>query len=72
MLSPLKPRNATRQAGLVLLAMVAVTACQRESTPPVVTSEPQAPSTAPVETTAAQVDLKDVIETDDRYVVGIS
>lgn len=72
MLSPLKPRNATRQAGLVLLAMVAVTACQRESTPPVVTGEPQAPSTAPVETTAAQVDLKDVIETDDRYVVGIS
>ena len=73
MSSPHKPRHSTRQAGLVLMTVLALGACKRESTsPPTAAGEPQPPVTAPAETVDAPVELKDVIETNDRYVVGIS
>lgn len=66
-------RNPARQAGLVLLTVLAVAACKREATaPPAATGEPQPPVVAPAVPVAVPVDLKDVIETTDRYVVGIS
>jgi hypothetical protein len=66
-------RHATRHAGLVLITALALAACQRESTPaPAATGEPQAPVAAPAGTVEAPVELKDVIEANDRYVVGIS
>jgi hypothetical protein len=71
--APLISRHPTRQLGLVLVTVLALAACQRESTPqPAATGEPQAPVATPVETTEAPVELKDVIEANDRYVVGIS
>ena len=73
MSAPPISRYATRQAGLVLVTVLALAACQRESTPqPTASGQPQAPATTPVQTTEAPIELKDVIEANDRYVVGIS
>lgn len=73
MSSPHKPRHSTRQAGLVLMTVLALGACKRESaSPPTAAGEPQPPVTAPAGTVDAPVELKDIIETNDRYVVGIS
>lgn len=70
---PPMPRHLARQAGLVLLTVLAVAACKREATAPTaVAGDPQPPVTTPVETVDAPVELKDVIETNDRYVLGIS
>ena len=73
MSAPLISRHPARQLGLVLVTVLALAACQRESTPqPAATGQPQAPVARAVETTEAPVELKDVIEANDRYVVGIS
>ena len=73
MSSPHTPRHSTRQAGLVLMTVLALGACKRESaSPPTDAGEPQPPVTAPAGTVDAPVELKDIIETNDRYVVGIS
>ena len=65
--------HAPRLAGLALMTVVALAACKRESAPvPAATGVSPAPVTAPVEAPDAPVELKDVIETNDRYVVGIS
>jgi len=68
---PPKSRSATRQATLAMMALVALSACQREAAPPTTAGTPEAPATVPV-APDAPVELKDVIETTDRYVVGIS
>jgi hypothetical protein len=55
------------------MVVLALSACQRESAPtPTSAGEPQAPVEAPVAVADAPVELKDVIEANDRYVVGIS
>ena len=73
MSSPSLSRLAARRAGLVLVTVLALAACKRESTPaPVASGESQPAAAVPVETPEAPVELKDVIETNDRYVVGIS
>ncbi|WP_225583413.1 DUF3298 and DUF4163 domain-containing protein [Pseudoxanthomonas sp. PXM02] len=55
------------------MTVVGLAACKRESAPvPAATGESPAQVTAPVEAPDAPVELKDVIETNDRYVVGIS
>jgi hypothetical protein len=71
--SPPMSRHATRHAGLVLITLLALAACKREPAPaPAAPGEPQAPVAAPSGTVEAPVELKDVIEANDRYVVGIS
>lgn len=72
MSSPLDTRNPIRRIGVVLMATLALSACQRESTPPPTAAEPQVPAAAPAEAPVAPPELKDVIESTDRYVVGIS
>ena len=72
MSSPPMSRNVACQAGLVLITVFALAACKRESTPAPASSEPQAPVTTPAEPVGAPAELKDVIESNDRYVVGIS
>jgi len=70
--SPPLSRNVACQAGLVLITVLALAACKRESTPATASSEPHPPVTTPSEPVGAPVELKDVMETNDRYVVGIS
>jgi hypothetical protein len=70
--SPLDTRNPIRGIGLVLMAALALSACKRESTPPPTAAEPQLPAVAPEDAPVAPPELKDVIESTDRYVVGIS
>lgn len=72
MSSPLDTRNPIRGTGLVLMAALALSACKRESTPPPTAAEPQLPAVAPADAPVAPPELKDVIESTDRYVVGIS
>lgn len=66
-------RHALRATVLAALAAVALSACQRDATP----AGPAAPAasgdaaTVPADVAPA-AELKDVIETDDRYVIGIS
>lgn len=63
-----------RHALLILVLMLALAGCKRdEAAPAVGTAPPAEPGQAPAATEpAGQVELKDVIETNDRYVVGIS
>ncbi len=71
--SPTQTRSATRPALLAVVVALALSACQRESTPPAATGEPAAPVAAPATTaTEAPVELKDIIEANDRYVIGVS
>lgn len=72
MSSPTHFHGAIRPALLAATAALALAACQRESSPPAATSEPPAPAATPAATPEAPVELKDVIEANDRYVVGIS
>lgn len=72
MSSPLDTRNPIRGIGFVLMATLALSACKRESTPPPTAAEPQVPAASPAEAPVAPPELKDVIESTDRYVVGIS
>jgi len=70
---PTIPRTAFRPAALALVAAMALSACQRDGTP-AAPAAPEAPgdaATAPVDAAPA-AELKDVIETNDRYVIGIS
>ncbi|KRA52699.1 hypothetical protein ASD77_13820 [Pseudoxanthomonas sp. Root65] len=54
------------------MATLALSACKRESAPPPTAAEPQLPAVAPADAPVAPPELKDVIESTDRYVVGIS
>lgn len=66
-------RHVTRQASLVVVAALALAGCQRETTPaPAATGDPSPPVATPAATAGAPVELKDVIESNDRYVIGIS
>lgn len=66
-------RHVTRQASLVVVAALALAACQRETTPaPAAAGDPSPPVATPAATAGAPVELKDVIESNDRYVIGIS
>ncbi|WP_296278229.1 DUF3298 and DUF4163 domain-containing protein [Pseudoxanthomonas sp.] len=66
-------RHLFPHASLVLVAALALAACQRE-TPPAsdAAGEPPPPVATPAATAGAPVELKDVIESNDRYVIGIS
>jgi len=71
--SPPESHRTHRSALLAVMVVLALSACQRESAPtPTSAGEPQAPVEAPVAVADAPVELKDVIEANDRYVVGIS
>lgn len=73
MSSPPESHRTHRSALLAVMVVLALSACQRESAPtPTSAGEPQAPVEAPVAVADAPVELKDVIEANDRYVVGIS
>lgn len=73
MLSPTMPRHATRYAGLVLLTLSVLAGCKREpDSPSAATDGPPATVAPPAPPVEALVELKDVIETNERYVVGIS
>ncbi len=71
-MSPPISRTSSRHAFLALAVAMTLSACQRESTPRTTPAgDSAAPAAAPA-ATEALVELKDVIETNDRYVVGIS
>lgn len=73
MSSPHESHRTHRPALLAVMVVLALSACQRESAPtPTSAGEPQAPVEAPVAVADAPVELNDVIEANDLYVVGIS
>ena len=70
---PPSSRHLSPHAIRVLVAALALAACQRETPPaPDAAGEPPSPVAAPAATAGAPVELKDVIESNDRYVIGIS
>lgn len=70
---PPSSRHLSPHAILVLVAALALAACQRETPPaPDAAGEPPPPVATPAATAEAPVELKDVIESNDRYVIGIS
>ncbi|CAN7315513.1 DUF3298 and DUF4163 domain-containing protein [Pseudoxanthomonas sp. LjRoot168] len=70
---PPSSRHLSPHAILVLVAALALAACQRETPPaPDAAGEPPSPVAASAATAGAPVELKDVIESNDRYVIGIS
>lgn len=72
-MSPSISRPPFRQTSLLLVAILALSACKRDAAaPPTTQGEAAPPSATPVDAPAVPVELKDVIESTDRYVVGIS
>lgn len=71
-MSPSKSPPILRTACLALLVANALAACKRESAPGAPPAQAPAASSPAADAPAAPVALKDVIETTDRYVVGIS
>ena len=72
-MSPSISRPQFRQTSLLLMAILALSACKRDAAaPPTPPGEAVPPSATPVDAPALPVELKDVIESTDRYVVGIS
>jgi hypothetical protein len=70
--SPSKSPPLLRTACLALWVAASLAACKRESAPAAPSAQPPAASSPAADAPAAPVALKDVIETTDRYVVGIS
>jgi len=65
--------SLSKKCLIVIVLLFAAAACKREATPPA--SQPQAAPSPPVEDIPAPVavpELKDVIETTDRYLIGVS
>ena len=61
------------RTALLLMAVLALSACKREAAvPPTASGDAAPPGAAPADAPAPPVELKDVIESTDRYVVGIS
>ena len=71
-MSPSKSPPILRTACLALLVANALAACKRESAPGAPPAQAPAASSPAADAPASPVALKDVIETTDRYVVGIS
>ncbi len=65
-------RSVLKSALLLSLALLALAACKREAAVPTASGQPEAPVVADPAATAVTPELKDVIETTDAYIVGIS
>lgn len=65
-------RSVLKSALLLSLALLALAACKREAAVPTASGQPEAPVVADPAAPAVTPELKDVIETTDAYIVGIS
>lgn len=65
-------QSVLKSALLLLLALLALAACKREAAVPTASGQPEAPVVADPTAPAVTPELKDVIETTDAYIVGIS
>ncbi|HEY1036894.1 MAG TPA: DUF3298 and DUF4163 domain-containing protein [Pseudoxanthomonas sp.] len=71
-MSPCKTPHTLRLACLAVLLAVSLAACKRESPSGEPADAPATPAASAPDASTAPVALKDVIETTDHYVVGIS
>ena len=65
-------RSVLKSALLLSLALLALAACKREAAVPTASGQPEEPVVADPAAPAVTPELKDVIETTDAYIVGIS
>ncbi len=65
-------QSVLKSALVLSLALLALAACKREAAVPTASGQPEAPVVADPAAPAVIPELKDVIETTDAYIVGIS